>query len=348
MAHLTSTLPNRIQLGAVRRDDWGTQVITRDDGLEVRNNRWATSLRTYEISLPPMVRTDADYIALRALFAEAEGGLHSFDMTDWSDGATVPVRFDTPLHIVGLTPEVDDIDTFTLIEVRNFPDEGPGPPAPPPEWIARGTHIAQNSATVLLPYPAGLLANDVAIAQLNVSDPLTGGGGWNTPAGWTLLSSSNINGDNRDRHYLFWKRLAGSESGTVTFTTFGGMGGSGTDSCTGVMSIFRGVKTTGDPHDNIAISNAGNDTTPNAPSIATFGENRLICNFRSHNFPGASFAAGTDYTAHYVLNTTVGVDNGLMLTTRAVELPQTYSGETASIGSNVSQNENTISVALRS
>lgn len=125
MTHLSSTLPDRIELGALRTEDWGTEVVTTDGGLDIRNNRWNAPLRSYDIALPPTKRDDADYVALRDLFAEAEGGLHSFDFLDWSDGVTVAVRFDTPLRITGMTPDdgadkgIDHIDTFTLVEVKD-------------------------------------------------------------------------------------------------------------------------------------------------------------------------------------------------------------------------------------
>lgn len=117
MAHLSSTLPDRIELGAVRREDWGTEIVTTDAGTEVRNNRWADPIRTYEVNMPLMERDDEDYIALRALYAEAEGSLHSFDFLDWSDDETVPVRFDGPLQLTGRTPQLDYL-SFTLVEVK--------------------------------------------------------------------------------------------------------------------------------------------------------------------------------------------------------------------------------------
>lgn len=117
MAHLSTTLPDRIALGAVRREEWGTEIVRTDGGSEVRNNRWSAPLRFYDVSMPLMERDDADYVALRALYAEAEGSLHSFDMTIWPDDETVPVRFDGPLQITGVTTEIDQL-TFTLVEVR--------------------------------------------------------------------------------------------------------------------------------------------------------------------------------------------------------------------------------------
>lgn len=348
MSHLDTPFPNRIELGAVRREDWNTQVNTSDDGLEVRNNRWSTSLRSYDISLPLMLRTDADYIALRALFAEAEGSLHSFDFIDWSDGATVPVRFDTPLNITGHTPDHDHIDTFTLVEVRPAVEEGPGPIPDPPEYIASGTLVSQTSGTINVPYPAGLLADDVALVQVVVLDVINVG--WNTPAGWALINTRTLNSNAHLLMALFYKRLTGSESGSQTFTTSAG-GGSSTDNVTGIMSIFRGCHATGFPYDSTATSTAGNDTTPNAPGLDTFSDNRLLCNFRAiaGSPVGSNFQPGTGYTENYDQLGTGGslIDCKVTLTSKVAPLPQSYGGETASIGGSLGQAQGTISVSLR-
>ncbi len=347
MSHLTTPFPRRIELGATRREDWNTQINTTDGGNEVRNNRWSTSLRSYEVSLPIMARTDADYIALKDLFAEAEGALHSFDFPDWSDYSDVPVRFDTPLRITGLTPDQDHIDTFSLIEVRPEVEEGPGPIPDPPEYIASGTLVSQTSGTIALPYPVGLAANDVAVAQVVCLDVINVG--WNTPAGWTLINTRTLNSNAHLLMALFYKRLTGAESGSQTFTTSAG-GGSSTDNVTGIMSIFRGCHTTGLPYDHTNTTTAGNDTTPNAPSLNTFAENRLLCNFRAFAEPGANFQAAVDYDENYDQLGTGGSlgDCKITLTSKVAELPLTYPGETASIGSQLGQAQGCIGVSLRS
>lgn len=117
MGHLSNSLPDRIERGAVRREEWGTEIIRTDGGAEVRNNRWAAPLRSYDVSMPLMERDDEDYIDLRALYAEAEGSLHTFDFLDWSDDETVVVRFDGPLQLTGHSPHLDYL-SFTLVEVR--------------------------------------------------------------------------------------------------------------------------------------------------------------------------------------------------------------------------------------
>lgn len=125
MTHLSSTLPSTVEIGATRRLDYGTEIVTTDSGAEVRNNRWAAPLRTYDVSFPIASREDATYLAVIALYEEAQGNLHSFDFKDWTDGVDVPVRFDGPLVSTGVTPDHEHIIEVTLVEVRLGGDTSP-------------------------------------------------------------------------------------------------------------------------------------------------------------------------------------------------------------------------------
>jgi Conserved hypothetical protein 2217 (DUF2460) len=121
MTHLATFLPGEIELGPVQRTDWGIEVVTTDGGYEVRNARWSAPLRTFDISFPPSTRDGEVYQAVKQLYADSMGGLHSFNYRVWDDesGMTiVPVRFDSPLEIEGMAGHLDHIATFTLKEVR--------------------------------------------------------------------------------------------------------------------------------------------------------------------------------------------------------------------------------------
>lgn len=120
MGHLSSTLPPALELGARQTIDWGTEIVATDGGHEVRNNRWAAPLRQFTIALPAAERDDADYLALLALFEEAQGSLHSFNFRDWAgsaEGRTIAVRFDGPLEISALAPHLDQVSA-TLREIK--------------------------------------------------------------------------------------------------------------------------------------------------------------------------------------------------------------------------------------
>lgn len=121
MSHFTTRLTQKIEIGAVRRIMFDTEIIKTDGGNEVRNSRWATPLRSYDIALPPCTRDNVDYLSLIQMWNVTLGGLHSFDFVDWIDqtgNTVVNVRFDTPLQITGIAGHLDHIDTITLQEVR--------------------------------------------------------------------------------------------------------------------------------------------------------------------------------------------------------------------------------------
>lgn len=118
MPDLATRLPGEIELGAVRRADRRTQVVEQDSGHEVRNNRWSSALRVYEISFPVSTRDGSVYQQVLELYEEAQGGLYSFNFTDWTDGTTLPVRFDSELQITSPAGHLDQIGALVLKEVR--------------------------------------------------------------------------------------------------------------------------------------------------------------------------------------------------------------------------------------
>lgn len=118
MADLASTLPEEVEIGAIRRLEYSTDVTTTDGGFEVRNARWATPLKVFELSYPHATRDDAIYQAVVALYAEAVGNLYSFTFHDWIDDADVTVRFDSPLEIDTPAGHLDHIVSMRLKEVR--------------------------------------------------------------------------------------------------------------------------------------------------------------------------------------------------------------------------------------
>jgi hypothetical protein len=120
MTHLADFLPEELELGPTESTDWGIEVVTTDGGYEVRNGRWSEPLRTFEVSFPPSTRDGTVYQAVKQLYEDSMGGLHSFNMQLWTDGyaTTIAVRFDSPLEIEGIAGHLDHIATFTLKEVR--------------------------------------------------------------------------------------------------------------------------------------------------------------------------------------------------------------------------------------
>lgn len=118
MTHLSVNLPPQVEQGAVRNLDYSTEIVTTDGGTEVRNARWSTPLRSFDISFPTAKRTDATYIAVKTIFDDSLGGLHTFNFKDWTTDDTVKVRFDSALSITGIDIRHDHIESVRLVEVR--------------------------------------------------------------------------------------------------------------------------------------------------------------------------------------------------------------------------------------
>lgn len=118
--HINTTLTRNVEIGAVRREEWDIEVVPTDGGQEVRNTRWASSLRSYDIALPSYTTAGdlTDFNATVAVWRASEGGTHTFTFHDWIDDANVKVRFATPLQITSDAGHLRHIDTFTLQEVR--------------------------------------------------------------------------------------------------------------------------------------------------------------------------------------------------------------------------------------
>lgn len=119
--HLAISLTPNIEIGAVRRSVWEKEVVRTVGGKEVRNSLWSKPLLTFEVSLPTCRRNNDDYLSLLQLWDATEGGLHSFDFTDWTDetGTTViRVRFDSELQSTAPAGHLEHIDTLILQEVR--------------------------------------------------------------------------------------------------------------------------------------------------------------------------------------------------------------------------------------
>lgn len=126
MTHLVTTLPDRIEINALRREEWSTDIISTDGGTERRESRWEAPRRSYDVNLPLTKRDDADYLATKVLYAAAKGNLHSFNFKDWTDDEIIPVRFDGPLTLTGLVPDDAAISfvgfdqlSFTMVEVKD-------------------------------------------------------------------------------------------------------------------------------------------------------------------------------------------------------------------------------------
>jgi hypothetical protein len=118
----------------------------------------------------------------------------------------------------------------------------------------------------------------VAFIQAQIFDSTTNNT-INTPSGWSLVAQNNVGVPASPSVYMqaiFWKRLVGSESGSVNITCSVAHGG--TDNFQGRMSVWRDCITTGTPYEGLAT--AGNQNVNMASSaITTLGDLRKVLCF---------------------------------------------------------------------
>lgn len=75
--------PVHVSQGSPGGPDWPAEIVTRADGTEERNTRWAAPLRTYDARFG--VRTPAELYEVLSLYHAALGRLRGFRFLDWTD-----------------------------------------------------------------------------------------------------------------------------------------------------------------------------------------------------------------------------------------------------------------------
>jgi hypothetical protein len=171
--------------------------------------------------------------------------------------------------------------------LRN-PGAGGGPTVTgAPQLVATGA-VATGSSGVAA-YPAGIQANDIAIIYVHAlasSGSLT----FNVPSGWTQIDQQQVAVANR-AHAAFWKRLTGSETGSVTVTTNIGA------TVTAGMTVWRGCLSSGSP---VEGSNHAQQTVTTAvigaPTRTIASPDRTLVHCYASVDGAPTFTPGSEYT----------------------------------------------------
>ena len=119
-----------------------------------------------------------------------------------------------------------------------------------------------SATTVVIPYPAGIVAGELLLVQTSASSSFTPTG----PAGWTLRSVmlSGIPAA------IFYRIADGTESGSATFTVQ-----SSANRCSGIMTRWSGVDTT-TPFDVADVKSAASGVGYTSPTITTSTDSAVI------------------------------------------------------------------------
>lgn len=168
---------------------------------------------------------------------------------------------------------------------------------PTPAYFAVSS-LVTGSSSLNVTYPSSLQANDIAIIHAIVADS-TNANSINVPTGFTQIDQRPIfsAADTTSSAGIFWKRLTGSESGTVTVSYTGAL--AGTDTCAAIMTIWRGCVTSGDPFEGAGYNIAGAVTSSmTGPAVTTTGSNRRIVHFGT-TYSQSTCTAASGYSEKY-------------------------------------------------
>jgi Putative Ig domain len=145
-----------------------------------------------------------------------------------------------------------------------------------PAFVATGGYGGSASgSTGNITLPADIQANDILLMPVFVANTSGGTVTINTPSGWTAVSAQVTLVGGEDLKF-FWKRAAGGESGTVTVTSSGGLGGA-LSFTKGEICSYRNCIATGTPFEAVgeAHNSAGTANTA-GPDVITTGANRAV------------------------------------------------------------------------
>jgi uncharacterized protein (TIGR02217 family) len=95
--------PTAISRGSLGGPDWPAQIWKLSNGMEERNSRWSSPLRTYDVKYG--VRTPNEAYEILRYYMSAMGRLRGFRFLDWTDYKSCPpsdpVAFDDQVIGVG-------------------------------------------------------------------------------------------------------------------------------------------------------------------------------------------------------------------------------------------------------
>lgn len=176
-----------------------------------------------------------------------------------------------------------------------------GSGAPTPTFQADGGLSELGVSNPLPAYPGGIQADDIAFIHAHIHDS-TSNNSIQTPAGWNVVLNHNLD-TLRVAHGLFWKRLDGTESGSVeVFPT--NAANAGSDTFEAVMSVWRGCIASGTPYEDMDSNFVPGpaDANMTGADCTTTGPNRRVVYFGGHSVdatvtPAVGWTEVYDYPA---------------------------------------------------
>lgn len=148
-----------------------------------------------------------------------------------------------------------------------------------PTVISKGTIGQSTGGNVSPTLPASILANDIVFTAIISHQPVSIGV-INTLATWTEVAQGtyqNSTPANQGRAGLWWKRMAGGESGTITFSRTGDTGTDGV--YLAQCYLVRGCRTSGDPYEAATPRYGPGNATVTWDAVTVSGSERTLLAF---------------------------------------------------------------------
>lgn len=273
------------------------------------------------------------------------------DHGTWDDFAfphphlgTVQCRFkNLPMVPRGLPNSYGLIEAFEVELVHHNPAYNFVGAGSPPYFVAAGAlvdHGASINTTMSVPYPAGIQENDIAVILCYSESAVGTTHTITTPTGFASISEQPVV-LNYIRQGVFWKRLTGTETGTVSVPTSIGSGAA-QDGHSAVMFIIRGCVTTGTPYEAMATT-SGQSTALTGSAVTTLGAERLVAHLGTHR-DSSTVTPAAGYTENLDISTTVGSDNGHAVYTKSVSTAQAEAAPTNTLS--INERWRTVSLAF--
>lgn len=159
---------------------------------------------------------------------------------------------------------------------------------------------AGGAGALVIPYPAGVATNVIAIFHGTTNNAASTPHTFNTPAGFTAVVDQMYK--DQFRQGLFWRRLDGSESGNVTLSN---TVGDANWSFVGSLSLWAGCTTSGTPYEGLSEVANGESTDYQTGAVTTLGANRKILGFAAGD-ANLTGTPGAGWTRIFGLGTNQG------------------------------------------
>lgn len=186
----------------------------------------------------------------------------------------------------------------------------------------------QFPSSFTVPWPAGHQQYDIALLYV-CTHYILGAHTINVPSGFTLINDVDLGSSHGA---LFWRRLDGTESGSVTIDPVPASHSSSTSDYFASLAVYRGCKLTGTPYESnvgAARSSTENIGAIGSTILEVVGPDRLYINHytvreAADTTPAPDITVGSGFTQR--VNTTTGTNHRHCIHQKTLTTP-CYQGE---------------------